>query len=158
MNGKKRNKLGIKNVLVVEDNMGFANVINEYFEDSEYINVKYMAKDGAEAYEIIQNNNDIDLILLDLIMPKKDGLSLLKDLNKEDINIDIYVMTSFNSDSVIKEASNLGIKYLMLKPFDLKELEEKILCNNDFDFLDSKDLKIEITKLLHELGVPSHIK
>ena len=150
--------MGIKNVLVVEDNMGFAKVISDYFEDSEYINVKYMAKDGSEAYEIINSHNDIDLILLDLIMPKKDGLSLLKDLNKEEIDIDIYVMTSFNSDSVIKEASSLGIKYLMLKPFDLKELEDKILCNNDFDFLDSKDLKIKITKLLHELGVPSHIK
>ena len=148
-----------KNVLVVEDNMGFSNVVKNYFKNHEYLNVCYFAKDGYEAYDIIKKHNDIDIILLDLIMPKKDGISLLKDLKDEQIDIDVYVMTSFNSDSVIKQVCSLGIKYLMLKPFDMKELENKILTNNNSDGLfDNKDIKIEITKLLHELGVPSHIK
>lgn len=158
LKGIKKGIMIKKNVLVVEDNMGFMNVVKDYFKDNEFLNVCYFAKDGKEAYEILQKHNDIDILLLDLIMPKKDGISLLKDLKKEQMDIDIYVMTSFNSDAVIKQVCSLGIKYLMLKPFDMKELEEKILSNNEFDSLDSKDLKIEITKLLHELGVPSHIK
>ena len=147
-----------KVVLVIEDNKSFVDVIKEYFKDNESIDIKYTASDGIEGLSILKTHNDIDIVLLDLVMPKKDGIDLLEELKEENIKKDIIVMTSFNSDKIIRQVSNMGIEYIMLKPFDMKNLEEKILysCNNIFD--NDKDLRINLTKLLHELGVPSHIK
>ena len=147
-----------KVVLVIEDNKSFVDVIKEYFKDNESIDIKYTASDGIEGLSILKTHNDIDIVLLDLVMPKKDGIDLLEELKEENIKKDIIVMTSFNSDKIIRQVANMGIEYIMLKPFDMKNLEEKILnsCNNIFD--NDKDLRINLTKLLHELGVPSHIK
>ncbi len=153
--------MGKKNVLVVDDNLSFVNNIKEYFKENELFEIKYMAKEGREALNILnENKEDIDVILLDIVMPRKDGVFLLEEMQKDNIRKDIIVMTSFNSDFMIKRVSNLGIKYLMLKPFEMKDLEVKLkavvdpLLNRD----DEKELKISLTKLLHELGMPSHIK
>ena len=73
----------------------------------------------------------------------------------------IIVMTSFNSDSIIRKVAGYGINYLMLKPFEMKELESKIMSvlePTSEKTMVNNNLKIKLTKLLHELGVPSHIK
>ena len=70
-------------------------------------------------------------------------------------------MTSFNSDSIIRKVAGYGINYLMLKPFEMKELESKIMSvlePTSEKTMVNNNLKIKLTKLLHELGVPSHIK
>ena len=146
-----------KNILVVEDNIGFANAIKEYFSNNDSICIKYIANDGYEGLDIVKNNKDIDVILLDLVMPKKDGFSFLEDIN-DDMKNKIMVMTSFNSEKVIRQVANIGIDYIIIKPFEFEELENKINKMNDSVDLNNKDLKINLTKLLHELGVPSHIK
>lgn len=148
-----------KNILVVEDNLGFAKAIKDYFENSDSISIKYVANDGAEGLKYIKENDDIDLVLLDLVMPKKDGFSFLEDIEKNNIKKKIIVMTSFNSDKVIRRVASMGIEYLMVKPFEFEELENKInKLDEEDDLNNNKDLKINLTKLLHELGVPSHIK
>ena len=65
----------MKNVLVVDDNTNFINMILSYFRNNSRINIKYIGNDGESGLEILKKNKeDIDLILLDLVMPKKDGL------------------------------------------------------------------------------------
>ena len=98
-------------------------------------------------------------------MPNKDGIAVLEYLNKNRINKKIIVLTSYNTQEMIRKVSELGADYLMLKPFELTDLEEKInsLTNNQVNACESIDLfhnnlQISITKTLHELGVPSHIK
>lgn len=154
--------MGKKKVLVVEDNLNFVKVIKNYFDNSESATINYVANDGVEGLKLIKEKGDeIDLVLLDLVMPNKDGLYLLEELEKEEINKDIIVMTSFNSDSIIRKVANLGIKYFMLKPFDMKALESKIIALNETNLdsdLMNNELKINLTRLLHELGMPSHIK
>ncbi len=153
--------MGKKNILVVDDNVSFTSLISSYFKDNENLEVKYIARDGEEAYDIIKNNNDIDIILLDLVMPKKDGICLLEELQSNNMDKNIIVMTSFNSDSIIRRVAGYGINYLMLKPFEMKELESKIMSVLEPDsenVIFNNSLKIKLTKLLHELGVPSHIK
>ena len=146
-----------KNILVVEDNLGFANAIKNYFENSESICIKYIANDGAEGLKVMKEQEDIDVVLLDLVMPKKDGFSFLEDINN-DMKDKIIVMTSFNSDKVVRKVANMGIDYIMIKPFEFEELENKINKMGESIDSNNKDLKINLTKLLHELGVPSHIK
>lgn len=153
--------MGKKTVLVVEDNLNFSNVIKNYFDGSDLLDIKYQAKDGEEAIKLIKDNSDIDIVLLDLVMPKKDGVHVLEEINNLDIHKDIIVMTSFNSDEIIRRVSGLGIKYFMLKPFEMKELESRIkgIINSSISKnLIPNDLKVNLTKLLHELGMPSHIK
>ena len=70
--------MGKKFILVVDDNESFTSLISSYFKDNENLEVKYIARDGDEAYDIVMKNNDIDIILLDLVMPKKDGICFLE--------------------------------------------------------------------------------
>lgn len=153
--------MGKKKVLVVEDNLSFIKTIDEYFEKIEDIDIKYHANNGKEGIELLKKYDDVDLVLLDLVMPKKDGIYFLEKLRELEIKKDVIVMTSFDSDMIIKQVSNLGIKYFMLKPFEMKDLESRIRKLMDGSFTPvqkNNDLKISLTKLLHELGMPSHIK
>lgn len=96
-------------------------------------------------------------------MPKKDGVSVLEELKKKGIHKNIIVETSYNSPEVIRNVSEYGVNYYILKPFDLPDLERRIL--DVFKIAKSKginlvhnNLEISITRMLHELGMPAHIK
>ena len=152
-------------LLVVDDNISLVNMVKTYCEKSSKIEVKYEAYDGKQGLSTyLDNKDDIDLVLLDIIMPTKDGLYFLDELKKKNENPNIIVITSFNSDEMLRKIAAYDIKYFLLKPFDLKDLEQRVLeatteekpTNNIT--LKEKNLKISVTKLLHELGVPSHIK
>lgn len=152
---------------MIDDNEGLIDLAHEYFKDSN-ISIEAEAKDGIEGLiKIKEEYNNYDVILLDLIMPHKDGMSVLKDLKREKIDVfnKIIVATSYNDPKTIRKISEYGISYFILKPFEMSDLEDKIIdtCKGDetegkvIDFKKG-DLKISITRILHELGIPSHIK
>jgi two-component system response regulator (stage 0 sporulation protein A) len=151
-------------VLMIDDNESLVDMVKEYFCNHNKIEVVLSCKDGEEGLNTIINKGDeYDVILLDLVMPKKDGLYVLEELNKRGIEKNIIVETSYNEPKVIRKVSEYGVGYYILKPFDLTDLESKIL--EIFNSLSSKsinlyhsNLQISITKMLHELGMPSHIK
>jgi len=152
-------------LLVVDDNLSLVNMIRNYISDSDNLELAYEAYDGKQGLDVfMKNQNDIDLVLLDLIMPNKDGLYFLDELKKKNITANVIVITSFNSDEMLRRIATYDIKYFLLKPFDLNDLEQRVLeATNQVEFkkgitAKEKDLKISVTKLLHELGVPSHIK
>ncbi|MBP5684597.1 MAG: sporulation transcription factor Spo0A [Bacilli bacterium] len=151
-------------LLVIDDNIELTDAIKEYFKDSDKIEVSLTAKDGEEGYNLIKNNQDeYDLILLDLIMPKKDGLYVLSSMHNDNIAKDVIVETSYNAADTIRTVANYGVNYYLLKPFDLSDLEKRILetkkkkSNQSID-LYHNNIPMSITKILHELGIPSHIK
>ena len=153
-------------VLMIDDNKQLVDMVKEYFSSHAVISIDLVAYDGVEGLEVIQNHmDDFDLILLDLIMPKKDGVSVLEEINKMDKFPKIIVLTSYNTPEIIRKVSSFGVNYFMLKPFELPELERKILeCSDEIKKgpsnidLYHNNLQIAITNILHELGVPSHIK
>lgn len=151
-----------KKILAVDDNKALLEMLKEYFSSSKEVELVKTLNDGESALEEIRNNHDnYDLVLLDLIMPKKDGLYVLENLKKDNININIIVLTSYNEQETIRNISELGIKYMMLKPFDLKELEKRIIDvinNNGRKNVLISDQTVKIAKILHDLGIPSHIK
>ena len=152
----------MKNILVVEDNISFIKMIESHFKGSNRVNIKYICNDGESGLKTLkENSDDIDLILLDLVMPKKDGLYFLKQLNNMDFTKNVIVMTSFKSDSAIRKVSGFGVEDFLLKPFSMEDLENKIIDffdNNTIQKINYNNIKLRLTKLLHELGVPSHIK
>ena len=153
-------------LLVIDDNESLVMMIKEYFKNNSKIEVSLTAKDGNEGIQLIDKKKDeYDLIILDLVMPNKDGLSVLEYMNEYRIDKKVIVLTSYNTQSVIRKVSELGANYFMLKPFELSDLELKINevlreSNKKGESIDlfHNNLQISITKTLHELGVPSHIK
>lgn len=152
-------------VLVIDDNKELVNMVKEYFSDHANINVALEAYDGDQGLKLIKEyQSDYDVVILDLIMPKKDGLDVLLEMKNLNINKKVIVVTSYNSDEMIRKVSELNISYFMLKPFELSDLERKIIScyesvngNKVIDVFHN-NLEISVTKILHELGVPSHIK
>lgn len=70
-------------LLMVDDNVNLVKMVEEYFSNNENISLDITAYDGAEGIKLIEEKqNDYDIILLDLIMPKKDGLYVLEEMQK----------------------------------------------------------------------------
>ena len=150
-------------VLMIDDNVQLIEAVKEYFKSSNSIEISSEAYDGVEGLEKIEKE-EYDVILLDLIMPKKDGLYVLEQMKQKNIDKKIIVTTSYNATEVIREVSDYGVNYYMLKPFEFNDLEKRILdmCNKKKEGknidLHYNNIQISITKILHELGIPSHIK
>lgn len=153
-------------LLMIDDNNNLVEMMKEYFKNNTEIELSLSASDGNMGMDYIEHRqNEYDLIILDLIMPHKDGISVLEEMREKNINKKVIVLTSYNSPDMIRKASEFGINYFILKPFELSEVEKRIKeCmgkenyqNQSFDVY-YNNLQISITKILHELGVPSHIK
>lgn len=155
-------------ILMIDDNVELVKMVTEYFNkhaDND-ITVTLHAHNGEDGFNLIDKKKDeYDLILLDLVMPKMDGKSVLQKMKEKNIDKKVVVLTSYNSPEMIRKTSELGISYFILKPFELKELTKKIEevmegCKYENKSIDlyHNNLQISITKILHQLGVPSHIK
>ena len=153
-------------VLMIDDNKSLVDMIEEYFSDNEKIKVVKKAYSGLEGIKVIdKNRNDYDVIILDLIMPNKDGIYVLDEMKKRGINKPVIISTSYNQDEMIRKVSEYGVRYFLLKPYDLTDLESRTLELSNFELKENKNinlfhsgLQMSITKILHDLGVPSHIK
>ena len=153
-------------LLVVDDNENLVEMIKDYFEDHKKIKVVNGVYNGEEALKIIEKDpSSFDVMLLDLIMPKKDGMYVLDRMQKLAINKPVVIGTSFNADETIQRVSRYNPKHFVLKPFEMTELESKLLDAVNFNAKKDKgtdsmhgSLELSVTKLLHGLGVPSHIK
>ncbi len=151
-------------ILMIDDNVKLIDAVKEYFKNNEEVKVVLEAYNGLNGIEIIKNRtNEFDIILLDLIMPKKDGLYVLEEMKNNNIDKKVIVETSYNASETIREVAEYDVNYFVLKPFDLEDLEKKIYDvfkkknEKSIDFYNS-NLQVSISKLLHDLGIPSHIK
>ncbi len=152
-------------ILMIDDNEKLIDAIKEAFKNNENIEFVLEAHDGKEGYEIIKNKqSEYDVIILDLIMPNKDGLYVLESMKNDNINKKVIVATSYNAMDVIRQVSEYGVNYYVLKPFDMIDLEKRILtiANKEYDSkvidVEYNNIQSSISKILHELGIPSHIK
>ena len=150
-------------VLMIDDNVELIGAVKEYFKSSKQIEVIEEAHDGLEGFKTLEKSN-CDIVILDLIMPNKDGMYVLEQMKKHNINKKVIVATSYNTQEVIREVSEYGVNYYILKPFDFSDLEKRILDlsnkkkNSKNIDLHHNNIQISITKILHQLGIPSHIK
>lgn len=152
-------------VLMIDDNVKLIGAVKEYFKNNNEIDIVLESYDGLEGFKTIkEKQNDYDVIILDLIMPKKDGIYVLEQMKEYNIDKKVIVATSYNASEVIKEVSEYGVNYFILKPFDLIDLAKRITEvmkvkseSKNIDFYHS-NLQVSISKMLHELGIPSHIK
>ena len=143
-------------VLIVDDEAGIRDVIKEYCLFENY-DVKE-AEDGMSALEIVKNDNDIDIIVLDIMMPKMDGYTTLKEIRK--ISKVPVIMLSARSEEYNKLLSfELGVDDYVTKPFSPKELIARIKAisnrgaKDDFNMYKYKNLVIDY--LGHKVTIDS---
>jgi two-component system, response regulator, stage 0 sporulation protein A len=174
-------------VLLADDNREFVEIVKEFIERQEDMNLVGVAYHGNEALELI-SREEPHVVLLDIIMPHLDGLGVLEKLQNLNQRPKIIILTAFGQESMTQRAVNLGANYYILKPFDLETLGKRIRQLQD-DFPDtigtaqfsnstplaaknltnnqitnsvnpptSKNLEVEVTRMIHQMGVPAHVK
>lgn len=165
-------------IVIADDNRDFCEILSEYLNSQEDIEVVGIAKDGAEAYDLIINLMP-DVAIIDVIMPHLDGLGVLEKLSNTSLqNKPIYIMLSaVGQDKITQSAMALGAEYYIIKPFDMdvlvgriRQLKGSIRMNktivksdmvNEVKFTYNpamRDIETSVTKIIHEIGVPAHIK
>lgn len=160
-------------VCLIDDNKELVQMMKEYFEEQEDIEIVGTAYNGQECLDLIEETEP-DVLILDIIMPHLDGLGVLGKLRVMELSKhpNIIMLTAFGQEEVMKKAVALGASYFILKPFDLDNLADQIRevhdpGGNTLPFSIKKDkqekkakgnLEADITNIIHEIGVPAHIK
>nr|PZN04612.1 MAG: sporulation transcription factor Spo0A [Bacillota bacterium] len=159
-----------KKILLADDNKEFCDLLEEFFSTQEDLEVVGKAHNGLEVLEKIQELNP-DVVVLDIIMPNLDGLGVIEKLANFDRKPKIIVLSAVGQDKITQKALNLGADYYVVKPFDLKILAERIRELDGKTALQKSvkstnpqiskrrdNLEMEITNIIHEIGIPAHIK
>lgn len=151
------------NVLMIDDSESMISKTMEYFSSHVVINIVKAVSSGKEGLEYILNYPDtFDIILMDIIMPELDGIGILEEMKKNNIKKNVIILTSYKKETAIKMVNKYDVDYYMIKPIDTKILENRILevMESQEEISLEKDNKVEIkiSKLLHSLGIPSHIR
>lgn len=116
-------------LLIVEDEASLRTVYAEYLKSQGFEILE--AADGEQAVTLVDNNPDIDLILLDILLPKKDGLKVLEEVRANPANnkIKIYLSTMLNNDKVIKQGFESGADgYIIKDTLNPDQLKQEILA------------------------------
>lgn len=156
----------ITRILVVDNNQNITTKIEKQFSSHASIEVVKTINNGKEALDyILKNKRKFDIIVMDLILPEMDGLTILAQMKEQNIKKKIIVITSYKKEYTVNMTNLYGVNYYMLKPFSMLALETRILELGNSNILksielneDERKVHVAISKLLHQLGIPSHIK
>ena len=161
-------------ILIVDANQDHCQMLAELMRRETDMEVTGTACDGLDALEKLRETGP-DVLLTDLILPKLDGLELLRRLPESGCSPKIVVISGFINNKVISECSELGVDYFMPKPCEaaaifarvrqLTAKENAALQDNGYDCRSipsqtraGNDLETVVTDIIHEIGVPAHIK
>ena len=163
------------NVAIADDNERILDLLEEIINMDKELHVVGKAKNGEEMCQIIRNKQP-DVVLLDLIMPKMDGLTVMEKIN-QDKNVqkrpDFIVVTAVGQERITEDAFRKGASYYILKPFSNQMVLDKIREAGKYHVPEAKsfapvgnaeasepkiNLENRVTDMIHEIGIPAHIK
>lgn len=162
-------------VCIVDDNRELVALLEEYISEQPDMDVIGVAHNGQDCLSMLEQVSP-DVLVLDIIMPHLDGLAVLeriKEFQKGTSIPNVIMLTAFGQEDVTKKAVELGASYFILKPFDMDNLVvhirqsgEKgagIARSNTYSPrqpVEAKPVNLDasITSIIHEIGVPAHIK
>ena len=147
------------NVVIIDDNKeDITNTVN-YLHKNKGVNIVDTFNDGSKAYNyIVSNKNSIDLIIMDLLLPTLDGLSILENLIKDNIYKDVIITSFYKEEKIIKDLAKYNVIGYFVKPFSLGALSKKIDSLIDDEVSFSNNIELKVSEILHNLGIPSHIR
>ena len=161
-------------VAIADDNQRILDMLETVIGMDKELNLVGKAKNGEEMCQIIKEKQP-DVVLLDLIMPKMDGLTVMEQVS-QDKNVSkrpyFIVITAVGQERITEDAFNKGANYYIMKPFNNEMLlnriksVRKMFRNNEKKSEDTKtenavrgeNLENRVTNMLHEIGIPAHIK
>lgn len=167
------------NVAVADDNERMVQLLCNIIRSDGDLQVVGTAKNGEEACEMIKTKEP-DVVLLDIVMPKLDGLGVLSRIHhdttvkKKPIFI---IISAIGQEKITEDAFNLGADYYIMKPFDndmvlnrIKSVRTRPVRSNTSaevcrinayekktEYME-RNLETDVTDIIHEIGVPAHIK
>ena len=152
-------------VIITEDKNTLSAENLSVFEEYN-ISPLFCTKDGEELLlKII--SEEPDAVIMDLFMTRLDALGVMREVKKKDINEPLMIVAaSFSSEALEREIMNGGASYYALKPYNLDAICEDIVTllsksKDDYNsrrFYDAFGIEVKVTEILHEIGVPAHIK
>ena len=165
------------NVAIVDDNERMVALLENILNQDEEINVVGTGGDGLTALDLIKEKEP-DVVLLDLIMPKLDGLEVMQKINEES-NMkkkpEFIVISAIGHENITEDAFGLGASYFIMKPFDNEVVLNKVhqlrrskrykmvhnkpnvIAESQTEYI-PRNLENDVTNIIHEIGVPAHIK
>jgi len=148
--------------IIVDDNHMVVNNLMSHFSENSSIKVVATFNNGEEALNyLLSNSSEVDLILMDILVPGLDGIALLEELKKHEIHKKTIILSSYKDENIIRECSELNVSYYIIKPFSILSLEKRITdifnCKISTK-VEQDNIDLEISQLLHNLGIPSHIR
>lgn len=159
-------------VLIADDNRELCALLRDHLMQEPELEVVAIAYNGNEALEAISRTNP-DVVLLDIIMPHLDGVGVLERLGHLNLSKKpaVIMLTAFGQESITKRVLDLGADYYILKPFDLQVLTQRVKQLGERDGQNllppvpppapaktQANLELDVTRLIHELGIPAHIR
>ncbi len=158
-------------ILIADANEDYRKLLSDLFRGEGDMEVVASVGDGTEALAMIAEHQP-DILVLDLVLPKRDGLSVLDSLPDTGANPVVLVVSSFCSDTVVSECADKGVRYFVPKPCDLSALLSRIRQslgqnrpqpavsrqNGILPRNQEASLESVVTEVIHEIGVPAHIK
>ena len=161
-------------VAIADDNQKVLDVLDEIISTDKELDLVGKAKNGEEMCQIIKDRKP-DVVLLDLIMPKMDGLTVMEKVGQDSTvgkRPYFIVITAVGQEKITEDAFNKGANYYVMKPFNNRMLLERIKSvrnlsrnsdrkseeNTTDNMQKTENLESRVTNMLHEIGIPAHIK
>lgn len=167
--------MGKLNVAIADDNQLTLELLGDIVSSDSELQVIGTAKDGEEAYHLIKEKEP-DVVLLDIVMPKLDGLGVLDRIRSDATmkNRPAFLMISaVGNECITEDAFAKGADYYIMKPFDytqildriksvrkrrnVKEVRNNMMMESERQYT-QQSLEEDVTEMIHEVGVPAHIK
>ncbi|WP_312698909.1 sporulation transcription factor Spo0A [Sedimentibacter sp.] len=162
-------------IVIADDNKEFRLILKDFLVSKGVFDVVDMVDDGLKALDAVEKH-DPDILILDIIMPHLDGLGVIEKLHKKELKRfpKVIILSAVGHDKVTQRAINMGVDYYIVKPFNFESFAERLLQISELESsrIQNKtkeiaynekantelSLEVKITDILHEVGVPAHIK
>ena len=159
-------------LLLVDDNLTLIRSLSAYFAQQEGIVLTETAANGADALEIVARDRP-DVVLLDIVMPRLDGLGVLRELNQMDAKPRVIMYSALKNDAVVNRAVELGASYFIVKPVEPARIHEQVLSvmSDETPLVPLAAQSVEapasyarwtpderVANLFLSIGIPAHVK
>jgi two-component system response regulator (stage 0 sporulation protein A) len=152
-----------KTVLLADANEEFRTILREAIDQTEEFTVVGATGDGEEAFRLIEQYQP-ELAVMDVVLPGMDGFAVMKRLKqREGGSPKVILLSAFCGGQVVSEAVGLGASYFLTKPCTVEALLERMEAVSGQGAAPEMEahstaLKNMVTSIIHEIGVPAHIK